>query len=69
LSFLLKAMHACTEEQTREITQMKFPPLVIAFDNDEYYLLFPDWVKKEAVSDLNLERQLFHLSTASSQIR
>jgi len=41
-----------TEEQTKEILRMKFPPFVIAFtEDDRYYFLPPDWTK-EQVEDL-----------------
>jgi len=40
-----------TKEQTKEILKMKFPPFAVAFDNDDYYFLPPDWVKRE-VEDL-----------------
>lgn len=41
-----------TEEQTKEILRMKFPPFVIAFTEDgRYYFLAPNWIK-EQVEDL-----------------
>jgi len=41
-----------TEEQTKEILKMKFPPFVIAFtEDDRYYFLSPNWIK-EQVGDL-----------------
>lgn len=36
-----------TEEQTEEISNMEFPPVVIAFEGEEYYLLTPDWIQEE----------------------
>lgn len=50
-----------TEEQTREISQMKSPPIVIAFDKDEYYLLLPDWVKEETSSRLEFGTAIMSL--------
>jgi len=36
-----------TEEQTEEISNMKFPPIVIAFEKNKNYLLTPEWVQEE----------------------
>lgn len=41
-----------TEEQTEEISNMKFPPVVIAFGKDEHYLLSPEWVQEEVSARL-----------------
>lgn len=41
-----------TEEQTKEISRMKFPLFVMAFTEDgRYYFLPPNWIK-EQVEDL-----------------
>jgi len=40
-----------TEDQTKEILKMKFPPFVVVSDDDKCYFLPPDWVKRE-VEDL-----------------
>ena len=41
-----------TEDQTREIRNMRFPPFVVAFTEDgRHYFLSPDWIK-EQVGDL-----------------
>jgi len=40
-----------TEDQTKEILRMKFPPFVVVSDDDKCYFLPPDWVKRE-VEDL-----------------
>lgn len=36
-----------SKEQTKEISRMKFPPIVVAFEKDKYYLLPPEWVQEE----------------------
>lgn len=40
-----------TKIQSKEISDMKFPPFVIAYYNDDYYFFEPDWIKKR-VTDL-----------------
>ena len=36
-----------SEAQTEEICQMKFPPVVVAFEETKYYLLSSEWVQEE----------------------
>lgn len=51
-----------TKEQTSEILEMKFPPLVIAFCQKDCYFLEPDWVKREVIDLREYETAIMYFS-------
>lgn len=50
-----------TKEQTEEIYKMEFPPIVIAFERDKYYLLKPKWVQDEVIDRLEFGTAILSL--------
>lgn len=51
-----------SEEQTKEIPKMRFPPFVVAFYHNECYFLEPDWVKREVTDLMDYKKAIMYFS-------
>ena len=51
-----------TEEQTKEIHKMRFPPFVVAFYQKDCYFLEPDWVKREVADLIEYKTAILYFS-------
>ncbi len=51
-----------TEEQSKEIPKMKFPPFVVAFYENEIYFLDPNWVKREVTDLMEYKTAIMYFS-------
>ena len=51
-----------TEEQTKEIPKMRFPPFVIAFYQNDCYFLEPNWVKREVTDLIDYKTAILYFS-------
>ena len=51
-----------TAEQSKAIPKMKFPPFVVAFYDNKYYFLTPEWVKREVTDLKEYRTAIMHFS-------